>query len=171
MSLAPSFPPVARLCRSGSPTTICWTIWAVVVFALDRVLRARTWPHICVEIFERTLPSLAYGYSASTIVVPTAAIPISAARSHGGPNGPFRTDFRFPRHAVGGDALAGYFCSEATATNAVSVPKCGSIDCSFSSAIALAQPKAKCMATNNRPSAKSATGHFYECRHNVKVTT
>lgn len=81
---------IMNLLQWGSPTTILWRVRAVIINAVNAVLRRWLLPHIGQECLIRLQPSLVNGDSATTIARIFRRVWVQAARPHGFPRPIFR---------------------------------------------------------------------------------
>lgn len=87
---------VIGLFRSCCPPTIVRAIPLIVVYSVQRINRARAWPHIFIERFKGYTPPPAYFDTARAIFRKIMIIRVLAALNHSFPSGIFRC----PRHPV-----------------------------------------------------------------------
>ena len=85
------------------PAAIFWSVWAVVINAINRALRSGLWSHIGIKILERVSPTLAHINSALAIVFVGFICRSVAAADHAAPGAVFGG----VRHAVNA-AILGY---------------------------------------------------------------
>ena len=114
--------PILHLLTSRRPLAIGGVVIAIVVDAVDGVVRRRLKPHVGKEVRERMLPSVAHTDSSAAVVSVGVVLLVVAAITHVLPSDVLgRVGFSTastsgPTVAVGGEALQGLFEAKATAT-------------------------------------------------------
>lgn len=79
---------IPKLDRWGGPTAVARLVIAIVIFAVERVTRRGSRPHIIQKILKTIQPSLAYGDASATISVIFWVVGVRAAILHLGPDAP-----------------------------------------------------------------------------------
>lgn len=87
---------IVHLFGGACPSAILWRVWTVVVDTVDAIERAfvflsSIWasPHVLKKCFKRILPSIAYRYAATAVVLPIVVFRITAYLFDSSPRGPF----------------------------------------------------------------------------------
>ena len=87
---------ISALGMSGCPVTVGGVVSPRIITALQRMLAARPWPHICIESGKRVLPGLTDGNPSTTIPRKRWIGRVQAPFTHGLPN----PEFSRLRHPV-----------------------------------------------------------------------
>ncbi len=146
---------IVGLLFSSSPAAVVRCIVAVVINALDCVLRRRPWPHVAPKVC-KIVPAITNGDAASAVSVVGRMVRIAAAVPHAFPYVVKRRSFTAMHEAFA-----------AVARIASSVPKVGAHDRPLHATLTPAQPHipsvlVERMGAENGPFAERPTSQVYE---------
>jgi hypothetical protein len=155
-------PSISTLLRTGSPSTISGLVVSVIVNPVNRMLRARFFPHIGKEINKRFSPPLAYGDSPSSPIGESRIFDVVASRHHRRVGRTFRRWLTLNKLAVNAMSVttSQVLSSGASATESRATKKFRSIGNHSFSAVALAHPFRSAVINDGQPSIFSHESDF-----------
>lgn len=127
---------VVRLLVIGGPSTVVWTVVAIVIDAIERVRSRWPRPHVGIERCEIVAPTRADAYAATAVRVKAVILGVVAAPFHFVP----RAVLRASGHAVSRLGSSNVLPTLAATAAALSCNQVALIDRSFCPAIASTQP-------------------------------
>jgi hypothetical protein len=160
---------VNTLHRTTGPAAVLWTVWAVIVDAVKRVV---LWccTHVAKERLEAVKPFVAHPDPASAVVVVVRMALVAAALLHAVPDGALASGFPASGLSVRGGACDDSLSHQAAAAFGVAVTKRHPRNRLGGSTVALAQPERargavwgfRCSAAvDNGQAAEAFTGQVF----------
>ena len=148
-----------------SPPAVFWTVWAIVIDAINRISALWTSTHVGKKVF-KFLPTFANFYSSAAVVLKRFILLISTTTFNGAPCIPLTANLFFSSHAMTQMAFP-----LATAACASSVSQGGSVNGDFLAANTKTEPPARTQIFEHRPMTVSLSCFIDKFRHDFKFIT